>query len=60
MAIKLEGVPRNVSMHAAGVLIAPDPVFDHVPMAKSGNDEITQFDMTELEHLGLLKFDFWG
>ena len=60
MAIKLEGVPRNVSMHAAGVLIAPDPVFDHVPMAKSGNDEITQFDMTELEHLGLLKMDFLG
>ncbi len=60
MAIKLEGVPRNVSMHAAGVLIAPDPVYDHVPMAKSGNDEITQFDMTELEHLGLLKFDFLG
>ena len=60
MAIKLEGVPRNVSMHAAGVLIAPDPVFDHVPMAKSGEDEITQFDMTELEHLGLLKFDFLG
>ena len=60
MAIKLEGVPRNVSMHAAGVLIAPDPVFDHVPMAKSGDDEITQFDMTELEHLGLLKMDFLG
>lgn len=60
MAIKLEGVPRNVSMHAAGVLIAPDPVYDHVPMAKSGEDEITQFDMTELEHLGLLKFDFLG
>lgn len=60
MAIKLEGVPRNISMHAAGVLIAPDPVFDHVPMAKSGNDEITQFDMTELEHLGLLKMDFLG
>ena len=60
MAIKLEGVPRNVSMHAAGVLIAPDPVFDHIPMAKSGNDEITQFDMTELEHLGLLKMDFLG
>ena len=60
MAVKLEGVPRNVSMHAAGVLIAPDPVFDHVPMAKSGDDEITQFDMNELEHLGLLKFDFLG
>ena len=60
MAIKLEGVPRNVSMHAAGVLIAPNPVYAHVPMAKSGEDEITQFDMTELEHLGLLKFDFLG
>ncbi len=60
MAIKLEGVPRNISMHAAGVLIAPDPVYDHVPMAKSGDDEITQFDMTELEHLGLLKMDFLG
>ena len=60
MAIKLEGVPRNISMHAAGVLIAPDPVYDHVPMAKSGEDEITQFDMTELEQLGLLKFDFLG
>ena len=60
MAIKLEGVPRNISMHAAGVLIAPDPVYDHVPMAKSGNDVITQFDMLELEHLGLLKMDFLG
>ncbi len=60
MAIKLEGVPRNVSMHAAGVLISPTPVFDNVPMAKSGEDVITQFDMTELEHLGLLKMDFLG
>ncbi|MBQ8444038.1 MAG: DNA polymerase III subunit alpha, partial [Clostridia bacterium] len=60
MAIKLEGVPRNMSMHAAGVLIAPDPVYDHVPMAKSGEDVVTQFDMIELEHLGLLKFDFLG
>ncbi len=60
MAIKLEGVPRNVSMHAAGVLIAPEPVFDFVPMATSGEDVVTQFDMTELEHLGLLKMDFLG
>lgn len=60
MAIKLEGVPRNVSMHAAGVLIAPEPVFDFVPMALSGDDVVTQFDMTELEHLGLLKMDFLG
>lgn len=60
MAIKLEGVPRNVSMHAAGVLISPTPVFDKVPMAKSGEDVVTQFDMSELEHLGLLKMDFLG
>ena len=60
MAMKLEGVPRNISMHAAGVLISPDPVYDHVPMAKSGEDVITQHDMTELEHLGLLKMDFLG
>ncbi len=59
-AIKLEGVPRNMSMHAAGVLISPTPVFDKVPMAKSGNDVVTQFDMSELEHLGLLKMDFLG
>lgn len=60
IAIKLEGVPRNVSMHAAGVLIAPEPVDTYVPMAKSREDIITQFDMTELEHLGLLKMDFLG
>ena len=60
MAIKLEGVPRNMSMHAAGVLIAPHAVDTYVPLAKSGEDVVTQFDMTELEHLGLLKMDFLG
>ncbi len=60
MAIKLEGVPRNMSMHAAGVLIAPEPLDVFVPLAKSGEDVVTQFDMTELEHLGLLKMDFLG
>ena len=60
MAIKLEGVPRNMSMHAAGVLIAPEAVDKYVPLAKSGEDIVTQFDMTELEHLGLLKMDFLG
>ncbi len=60
MAIKLEGVPRNMSMHAAGVLIAPEAVDTYVPLAKSGEDVVTQFDMTELEHLGLLKMDFLG
>ena len=60
MAIKLEGVPRNMSMHAAGVLISPDTVYTYVPLAKSGEDIVTQFDMNELEHLGLLKMDFLG
>ena len=60
MAIKLEGVPRNTSMHAAGVLIAPNPVDDYVPLAKNGEDVVTQYDMIELEHLGLLKMDFLG
>ena len=60
MAIKLEGVPRNVSMHAAGVLIAPEPANTYVPLAKNGDDVVTQYDMIELEHLGLLKMDFLG
>lgn len=60
MAIKLEGVPRNTSMHAAGVLIAPQPVDNFVPLAKNGEDVVTQYDMIELEHLGLLKMDFLG
>ena len=60
MAIKLEGVPRNTSMHAAGVLIAPEPADEYVPIAKNGEDVVTQYDMIELEHLGLLKMDFLG
>lgn len=60
MAIKLEGVPRNTSMHAAGVLIAPQPASDFVPLARNGEDIVTEFDMIEIEHLGLLKMDFLG
>lgn len=58
MAIKLEGVPRNTSMHAAGVLIAPEPVDTFVPLSTNSGDVVTQYDMSELEHLGLLKMDF--
>ena len=58
MAIKLEGAPRNTSIHAAGVLIAPDRVDEFVPVAKNGNDVTTQYNMIELEQLGLLKMDF--
>ncbi len=60
MAIKIEGMPRNTSIHAAGVLISPDRVDEYVPLAKNGSDVTTQFDMIELEHLGLLKMDFLG
>ena len=60
MAIKLEGVPRNTSTHAAGVLISPEPVSNFVPLARNGDDIVTQFDMIVLESLGLLKMDFLG
>lgn len=60
MAIKLEGVPRNVSTHACGVLIAPEPVSNFVPVAISEGARVTQYNMIELEHMGLLKMDFLG
>lgn len=60
MAIKLEGVPRNTSQHACGILIAPDPVSNFVPLARTDNECVTQYSMIELEHLGLLKMDFLG
>lgn len=60
MAIKLEGSPRNTSTHAAGVLIAPDKVYNFVPLTRNGEDIATQFNMIELEQLGLLKMDFLG
>ncbi len=60
LASQLEGFPRNTSTHAAGVLIAPDRIDKFVPLAKNGNDISTQFNMTELESLGLLKMDFLG
>ena len=59
-AIALEGAPRHTSTHAAGVLIASKPVDDLVPLARNGDLITTQFDMNELEELGLLKMDFLG
>ncbi len=56
----IEGMPRHTSMHAAGVVITRDPVMDYVPLAKSGDAVVTQFTMTTLEELGLLKMDFLG
>ncbi len=61
MAKKLEGLPRHSSVHAAGVVISPKPVDDFVPLSKGADDNITtQFTMTTLEELGLLKMDFLG
>ena len=61
ISMRLEDLPRQNSTHASGVLIAPDDVEKFVPLAKSkNNDLITEFDMIELEHLGMLKMDFLG
>ena len=60
VAKALEGVPRNITMHAAGVVITDRPVSDYVPLATSSDVVLTQFTMTALEELGLLKMDFLG
>ena len=61
LARQLEGAPRHASVHAAGVVIAPSPVWEHVPLQKMQDGSVvTQFPMTTLEELGLLKMDFLG
>lgn len=60
MARQLEGMPRNASTHAAGVVITDQPVCKYVPLAKNNDAVVTQFTMTTLEELGLLKMDFLG
>ncbi|HYL37599.1 MAG TPA: DNA polymerase III subunit alpha [Bryobacteraceae bacterium] len=61
VALKLEGMARNASMHAAGVVISPVPLQELVPLYKTNKDEIvTQYDMVGLEKLALLKMDFLG
>jgi len=60
LALKLEGLARHSSVHAAGVVIADKPLIEHVPLAKNGDDITTQWQMTELEEVGLLKVDFLG
>ncbi|MGC8549853.1 MAG: DNA polymerase III subunit alpha [Acidobacteriaceae bacterium] len=60
-AKKLEGLVRGAGVHAAGVVIAPRPLTDLVPLSKSKNDEIvTAYDMKAIEKMGLLKMDFLG
>ena len=59
-AMSLEGMPRNVSVHAAGVVITDECVNRYVPQALSNGVVITQYDMDTISKLGLLKFDFLG
>ena len=60
MAKRLEGLPRHCSMHAAGVVICQKPVDEYVPLSRAAGTITTQFIMTTLEELGLLKMDFLG
>ncbi len=61
MCRRLEGLPRNMSMHAAGVVICKEPAEDFVPLARAQDGSIvTEFTMTTIEELGLLKMDFLG
>ena len=61
MCKRLEGLPRHTSMHAAGVVICPSSADDFVPLSRGSDGSITtQFTMTTLEELGLLKMDFLG
>lgn len=60
MAKRVEGMPRNTSTHAAGVVITRDPVYEYVPLSKNDDLTVTQYIMTTLEELGLLKMDFLG
>ena len=59
-ARKLEGMPRNTSTHAAGVVITADPVVSYVPLSRNDDTIVTQYTMTTIEELGLLKMDFLG
>ena len=59
-AMAIEGMPRNTSTHAAGVVITRRPVVDYVPLAANDGQPVTQYVMTTLEELGLLKMDFLG
>ena len=62
MALQVEGLPRNISTHAGGVLIAPSPLEDFCPrIFETGSEAtVTQLDMIDVEKIGLVKFDFLG
>ena len=60
IALAVEGMPRHTSTHAAGVVISKEPITNYVPLLRNNDAITTQFDMIELEELGLLKMDFLG
>lgn len=60
IARDVEGLPRHTSTHAAGVVISKEPITQYVPLSRNKDSITTQFTMTELEELGLLKMDFLG
>ena len=61
MAMRLEGLPRHSSVHAAGIVISQKPVYEYVPLSRAQDGSLTtQFTMTTIEELGLLKMDFLG
>jgi len=60
IAMAVEGLPRHTSTHAAGVVISKEPITNYVPLLRNGDSITTQFNMNELEELGLLKMDFLG
>jgi len=61
LAERLEGVSRHAGVHAAGVLIAPKPLVEYLPLYRNNNDEITtQYEMKSVDKMGLLKMDFLG
>lgn len=61
MAARIEGMPRHITTHAAGVVVTPTPVSDYVPLQKKDDTTVmTQYTMKELDRLGLLKIDFLG
>ncbi len=60
VAMKLEGMPRHTSTHAAGVIISGKPITDIAPLAVNDNNTVVQFAKADIESVGLLKFDFLG
>ena len=62
LAKKLEGITRNAGRHAGGVVIAPKPLFNYMPLycEQTSQTIVTQFDMSDVEDIGLVKFDFLG